>query len=123
MTNENGKTTWIFPDLEMPPEGDFPLIGHESVIILNTNKEAAHLRMTLYFADRDPIENLPCVVQGQRVRCLRTYNPVDFGGVVIPREVQYALRIESDLPVVVQYGRLDTRQQNMAFYTVMGFSN
>ena len=115
MTNENGKTTWIFPDLEMPPEGDFPLIGHESVIILNTNKEAAHLRMTLYFADRDPIENLPCVVQGQRVD--------DFGGVVIPREVQYALRIESDLPVVVQYGRLDTRQQNMAFYTVMGFSN
>ena len=112
MTNENGKTTWIFPDLEMPPEGDFPLIGHESVIILNTNKEAAHLRMTLYFADRDPIENLPCVVQGQRVRCLRTYNPDDFGGVVIPREVQYALRIESDLPVVVQYGRLDTRHRN-----------
>ena len=52
------------------------------------------------------------------IRCAAQEN-----GVVIPREVQYALRIKSDLPVVVQYGRLDTRQQNMAFYTVMGFSN
>ncbi len=123
MTNDKGKTVWVFPDLEMPPEGDFPLIGHESVIILNMNDADANLRMTLYFDDRDPIRDIPCTVAANRVRCLRTYNPEDFGGVQIPRETQYALRIDSDVPVVVQYGRLDTRQQNMAFYTVMGFSN
>lgn len=123
MVNANGKTTWVFPDLEMPPAGHSPLFGHESIIVLNMNDSPAQLRMTLYFADRDPIRALPCTVQPNRVRCLRTYNPDDFGGVEIPRKVQYALRIDSDLPIVVQYGRLDTRQPNMAFYTVMGFSN
>lgn len=123
MTTDNGKTTWIFPDLEMPPEGDFPLIGHESIIILNCNEKPANCRINLYFADKEPIEDLPVTVEAKRVRCLRTYNPDDFGGVKIPRETQYALKLTSDVPVVVQYGRLDSHDQPMAFYTVMGFSN
>ena len=123
MTDDNGKTTWIFPDLEMPPAGDFPLTGHESVIVLNCNDRPAHILMSLYFADRDPVEGISAEVGAKRVRCLRTYNPDDFGGVSIPRETQYALKLTSDIPVVVQYGRLDTHDQPMAFYTVMGFSN
>ena len=123
MTNDNGKTTWIFPDLEMPPKGDSALIGHESVIILNTNGADATVTITLYFSDREPIDNIRCTVPARRVKCLRTYNPDDFGGVVIAPETQYAMRLQSDIPVVAQYGRLDTRQPNMAFYTVMGFSN
>ncbi|MDD6307873.1 MAG: sensory rhodopsin transducer [Clostridia bacterium] len=119
---DNGKKLWVYPDLEMPPKGDFPLIGHESVIILNMNDAPANIRMTLYFDNKEPVRDIPLVVEANRVRCLRTYNPDDFGGFEIPGETQYALRIESDVPVVCQYGRLDTRQQNMAFYTVMGYS-
>ena len=37
MVNANGKTTWVFPDLEMPPAGHSPLFGHESIIVLNMN--------------------------------------------------------------------------------------
>jgi hypothetical protein len=44
-------------------------------------------------------------------------------GVNIERCMQYAMRLQSDVPVVAQYGRLDTRDQPMAFYTVMGYSN
>ncbi len=73
MTNDNGKTTWIFPDLEMPPKGDSALIGHESVIILNTNDTDATVTITLYFSDREPIENIRCTVPARRVKCLRTY--------------------------------------------------
>ena len=34
---------------------------------------------------------------------------------------QYAMKVESDVPVIVQYGRLDARQTNLAYYTVMGY--
>jgi len=121
MSEVKGKKTWYFPDAEMPPPGDSLLKGHESVIILNDNEERALIKITLFFTDRDPIENINVVVEPKRVRCLRTNNLEDFGGVEIPLETQYAIKLESNVPVVAQYGRLDTRQDNMAFYTTMGF--
>lgn len=121
MSEANGRKTWYFPDGDMPPPGDSPLKGHESIIILNDNDERALIKITLFFTDRDPIENINVVVEPKRIRCLRTNNPEDFGGVEIPLETQYAIKLESNVPVVAQYGRLDTRQVNMAFYTTMGF--
>ena len=35
---------------------------------------------------------------------------------------QYAMKIESDGNIVVQYGRLDNRQVNLAYYTTLGYS-
>lgn len=121
MSDINGKRVWYFPDAEMPPAGDSLLKGHESLIILNDNDERALIKITLFFTDREPIDNIDVVVEPKRVRCLRTNNVDDFGGVEIPLETQYAIKIESNVPVVAQYGRLDTRQNNMAFYTTMGF--
>jgi hypothetical protein len=121
MKNDMGKTQWVYPDLELPPPGDSPLKGHESLIVLNMNAVDASVTLCLYFTDKEPIELAPVKVLARRVRCFRLDN-VDDVGIKIPRETQYALRITSDIPVVAQYGRLDTRQQNMAFYTVMGYS-
>lgn len=121
MKHDMGKTRWVYPDLELPPPGDFPLKGHESLIILNMNDADASIVLTLYFTDREPVELAPTKVAARRVRCFRL-DKLDDVGISIPRETQYALRVDADLPVVAQYGRLDTRQQNMAFYTVMGYS-
>ncbi len=121
-SNAIGKKIWIFPDLEMPPAGTSELKAHESIIILNTGDEDAHVKMTLYFDDKDPIADIDCTVKAKRVRCLRTNNPADFGGLDIEQEKQYAIMLESDIPVVAQYGRLETRQANAAFYTVMGYA-
>jgi len=35
---------------------------------------------------------------------------------------QYALRLRSDVPTVVQLGRADVRQANLAYYTTMGYA-
>ena len=61
-------------------------------------------------------------VLGERVRCFRVDNPEDMGGFNVPLETQYAIKLESDIPIVAQYGRLDARQTNLAYYTTMGFS-
>lgn len=116
-----GSRLWVFPDCELPPPGDWPLKGHESVIVLNLGCNEANLSVTLYFTDQEPATDIRLTVEGERVRCLRLDNPDDLGGFVVPREIQYALKLESDVPVIVQYGRLDTRQTNMAFYATAGF--
>jgi len=122
MSKGQGHTLWIYPDCELPQAGDSLLKGHESVIVLNLGSKEADISLTLYFTDREPVKGIKVKVGGERVRCLRLDNPEDLEGFIIPRELQYALKVESDTPVVVQYGRLDTRQDNMAFYTTMGFS-
>lgn len=122
MDDCNGKRQWVFPDCELPPPGDSLLQGHESIIVLNMNDTPASLEFTLYFADREPVKLSTTLVDARRVRCYRLDNPDDMGGCVVPTEAQYAVRLVSDVPVVAQYGRLDTRQSNMAFYTTMGLS-
>lgn len=122
MKQGNGKKIWYFPDCELPPPGDELMKGHESIVILNDNDEEADIRMTLYFTDKEPIEDIRIDVGARRVRCVRLDNPKDLEEIVVPRETQYAAKLESNLPVVIQYGRLDTRQLKMAFYTTMGLS-
>jgi hypothetical protein len=122
MKNEMGRRQWVYPDLELPPPGDSPLKGHESLIVLNMNGADATIGLCLYFTDKEPVELAPLHVAARRVRCFRLDKVGDIG-FEIPRETQYALRVNSDIPVVAQYGRLDTRQQNMAFYTVMGYDS
>ena len=117
---DKGKKQWVYPDLELPPPGDFPLKGHESLIILNMNDSDASILITLYFTDKEPISLPALTVKARRVRCLRLDKEEEIG-IQLPCETQYALRLNADVPVVAQYGRLDTRQQNMAFYTVMGY--
>jgi hypothetical protein len=116
-----GRRTWIFPDAELPPPGDFPLKGHEAIIVLNMGPEAATVVMTLYFTDRPPVGGPALKVEAGRVRCFRMDRKDDVG-VEVPLETQYAIRLESDRPVIVQYGRLDSRQPNLAYYTTMGYS-
>ncbi|MGI6438238.1 MAG: sensory rhodopsin transducer [Sphaerochaeta sp.] len=122
MKNTIGKTIWVFPDGDLPPAGPFPLKGHESVIILNMNERAVDVKMTLYFTDKDPVVDIPVVVEANRVRCLRMDDPSDLAGFVLERDTQYAIKLECSLPVVAQYGRLDTREQPLSFYTTPGYS-
>jgi len=122
MSKAIGKKTWVFADGELPPPGDYPLKAHESVIILNTSDEKAICRLTLYFTDRAPVEDIEIVIEPRRVRCIRTNNPDDLQGFVMPLEEQYAMSFDCSVPVVMHYGRLDTRDQPMHFYTNEAYS-
>ena len=114
----HGRKLWFFPDGDIPPPGDGPLKGHESLIILNPNDAKAEITITVYFTDREPVTAPVQQVGARRVVCLRTDEGI--GGCRIPYG-QYALKLESTAPVVCQIGRMDVRQANLAYYTVMGF--
>ena len=119
---EYGRYVWFFPDGDRPPAGDSTLKGHESIVILNPNERDATCRFTFYFEDKDPVTGTPVVVEANRVRCFQTHSESDLQEFVIPVSMQYALKVESDVPVIAQYGRLDARQANLAYYTVMGYA-
>lgn len=115
-----GQTCWLFPDGDLPPRGDSEPHGHESLIVLNPNGKDAEVRLTVYFPDREPVRDLTFSVQAERVRCVRMDEPVGDQGYLVPFG-QYAMMLESTVPVVAQIGRMDVQQPNLAYYTAMGF--
>ena len=117
-----GKNNWIIPDCELPPEGEGVLKGHESVIVVNDTDKPAKIKVSIFFTDKEPYENIEWTVEAKRVKCFRMNNVNDMCGYVVPLETQYAMKLESSEPIVVQYGRLDNRQTNLAYYTTLAFS-
>ena len=113
-----GKKVWIFPDAELPPLGANLIPGHESVIITNVSDEVAQVKFTLLYTDREPVSFM-AKVGARRVRCLRTNKECDFGAYTANEGEQYAIMLESDVPVVAQYGRAEPREVN--FYTTPGY--
>ncbi len=114
-----GKKVWIFPDAELPPVGVNLIPGHESIIITNTGDKEANIKITLLYTDKEPIDDINIKVGARRVRCLRTNEEKDFGKYTAKFEEQYAIMLESDVPVVAQYGRAEPR--TVAFYTTPGY--
>ena len=116
-----GKLNWFFPDAELPPAGEGALKGHESVIILNPNAQPSEITVKLYFDDGRAVHSFATQIPPETVVCLRTNEQAQMGGVVVPLETQYAISLHATTPVVAQYGRLDNRQTNLAFYTTSGY--
>ena len=112
------KKVWIFPDAEMPPEGCNAIPGHESVIITNVSQQPAHVKLTLLYTDKEPV-SFTAEVAAMRVRCLRSNRAEDFGSYTAIEGEQYAIMLESDVPIVAQYGRAEPRA--VTFYTTPGY--
>ena len=122
-----GSKRWVFPDGDLPPLAPYDIAlknaethGHESLVILNTGTEEVHPALTVFFAEAEPLELRLPPIPARRVRCYRTDEPLGVEGAMLPAG-QYALVLECDHPVVAQIGRMDIRQPNLAYYTVMGF--
>ena len=113
-----GKKVWIFPDAELPPEGLNVIPGHESVIITNVSSETAKVKFTLLYTDKEPV-SFVAEVAPMRVRCLRSNKEEDFGPYTAVEGEQYAIMLESNVPIVAQYGRAEPRTVN--FYTTPGY--
>ncbi len=118
-----GKKNWIIPDCELPQAGEGVLKGHESVIIVNDNKRDVKIKVTLYFVDEPCYNKIEWTVKAKSVRCFRMNNLEDMCGYKVPYDTQYAMKIEANGKIVLQYGRLDNRQTNLAYYTTLGYAD
>ena len=120
---EGGKKVWYFADGYLPEKVDNgPMEAHEALMLFNTSSADAKVTIDVYFSDRAPLKGIEVAAPAERIITLRLDHPSDLGGAAIPPLTQYALRISSDIPIVCQFGRLDTTQNAMAYYVGVGFA-
>lgn len=114
----HGKKTWWFPDGDLPePTPGHPFVAHESVMVLNPNDEPAELTLTFYWEDHEPDVLGDLLVEPRRVRCIRI-DKLD--QIMVPFRTQYSLRLDSNVGVLAQYGRMDTASPGFALIAVPG---
>ena len=117
-----GARVWYFPDGYLPEKSmEGKMDAHEALMLMNTANEKALIELDFYFSERVPMKNIPIEVNPESVISLRLDHPAEIGGVVIEPLTQYAIRVRSQIPIVAQFGRLDTTQPNMAYYGTMGY--
>jgi hypothetical protein len=95
------------------------MTSHETVCILNANDMEARVHITIFYADREPAGPYRVTVPARRTRHVR-FNDLD-DPEPIPRGTDYASVIESDVAIVVQHTRLDSRQAENALLTTIAF--
>ena len=122
MTRSIGRTRWAIAEGYIPSRSNGPepqMTSHETVCILNANDADANVNVTIYYADREPAGPYRVAVPARRTKHVRFNDLRD--PEPIPRDTDYASVIESDVPVVVQHTRLDSRQAENALITTIAF--
>ena len=117
-----GSRHWAIPEGYIPGQSHGPepaMTSHESMCVLNTATEDAHVKVTVFFSDRDPMGPYEFTVPARRTKHVRFNNFTQ--PAPIPRETDYASFIESDVPIVVQHTRLDSRQSENALISTIAY--
>jgi hypothetical protein len=117
-----GRTRWVIAEGYIPGDTEAKgraLVCHETACILNAGEADAHVRITLFFSDREPVGPYLVMVPARRTRHLR-FNDLE-DPAPVPRDTDYSSLVESDVPIVVQHTRLDSRQEALALLSTMAF--
>lgn len=118
-----GKTRWAIAEGYIPGKSTGPspeMTSHETCCILNTNDKEANVEITLYFDDKDPVGPYKITVPAKRTKHIR-FNELE-NPEPVPRDTDYASTIISNVPIVVQHTRLDSRQAENAIISTIAFS-
>jgi hypothetical protein len=118
-----GRTRWVIAEGYVPGSSSMDtraLESHETACILNAGERDANVAITLFFADRDPVGPYRVRVPAKRTRHVR-FNDLTQPQPV-PRDTDYSSVIESDVPIVVQHTRLDSRHAALALLSTMAFA-
>ena len=123
MKNPIGVTRWAIAEGYIPESSHGPepeMLSHETACLLNASERDAHVQITIYFPDREPAAPYRVTVPARRTKHLRFNDLKD--PEPIPRGTDYASVIESDVPIVVQHTRLDSRQAANALLSTIAYS-
>jgi hypothetical protein len=118
-----GRRHWAIAEGYIPSQSSFAdreLISHETACILNANDAEAHVEITVYFADREPVGPYRFTVAPRRTLHLR-FNDLE-NPAPIPRDTDYASVFVSDVPIVVQHTRMDSRHAEVSLLSTIAYA-
>jgi len=121
--NPIGRKVWAIAEGYIPayshgPEPQFT--SHETACLLNASEHEAHVEITIFFSNRDPLGPYRITVPARRTMHVR-FNDLD-DPASIPRATDYSSVITSDVPIVVQHTRLDSRQAENALLSTIAYA-
>lgn len=122
MADRMGTTEWVIAEGYIPGGSTGPepqMTSHETACILNTGEDDAHVSITVYFDDREPVGPYTVTVPARRTQHVRFNDLTD--PEPVPRDTDYASAISSDVPIVVQHTRLDSRQAELGLLSTMAY--
>jgi hypothetical protein len=117
-----GRRRWAIAEGYIPSQSSFSdpaLISHEAACILNTGDKEAHVSITVFFADGEPVGPFRVTVAPRRTLHLRFNDLKEPAS--IPRDTAYSSVFESDVPIVIQHTRLDSRHAEIALMTTTAY--
>ncbi len=116
-----GKKVWLIADGFMSNTKIDGYVSHEAVCVLNLSEEKAEIKLTIYFEDREPMSHFTAFCLPNRTNHIRLDKIQNDKGETIPKDVPYAILIESDVPVVCQHSRMDVSNSNIALMTTVAY--
>ena len=122
MKTPMGRKRWAIAEGYIPGWSHGPepqMTSHETVCLLNTSDQDAHVELTIFYADREPVGPYRLIVAARRTKHQRFNDLRD--PAPIPPDTDYACLIESDVPFVAQHTRLDSRQAENALLSTIAF--
>ena len=117
-----GKRRWAIAEGYIPTwsaNDSRELTSHETACLLNAGPAPAHVRITIFYADRDPTGPYQVIVPAGRTLHLR-FNDLN-DPAPIPKGTDFSSVIESDVPIVVQHTRLDSRTVDVVLMTTSAY--
>jgi hypothetical protein len=117
-----GQKLWAIPEGYIPSTSNGPapeLTSHEAVCVLNASADDANVELILFFEDRSPVGPFRIKVGARRTRHIRLNDLSE--PATIPRDTNFSTVVRSDVPVVVQHTRLDSRQAANALLTTIAY--
>ncbi|NRF96165.1 hypothetical protein HQN89_35930 [Paenibacillus frigoriresistens] len=115
-----GALCWLIPDGFIPANSSGSLESHEAICLLNCDYEQAEVKVTIYFEDREPIEDIALTLLGRRTRHIRT-DTLMKADEKIPKGIPYAMKVESNVPITVQHSRMDATQAENTLMTTIAY--
>lgn len=119
-----GRRRWAIAEGHIPSDSTGEgraLESHETACLLNTSDDDAHVEVTLFFTDREPVGPYRLTVPARRTVHQR-FNDLD-DPEPVPRDTDYASVVISDVPIVVQHSRLDSRQAELALLSTVAWAD
>ena len=120
MAKSIGRHIWAVAEGYIPPASTGntrEFTSHETICILNTGSEEARVEVTVYVSERAPVGPYRFTVGAQRTRHLRFNDFTD--PEPVPKNTDFSSVIVSNVPIVVQHTRLDSRQAALALLSTM----
>ena len=117
----NGKKRWLIPDGYMGVAECGGFVCHEAVCVLNLSGQCAHIDLTFYFEDREPMRGFRATCESDRTHHIRLDKLTNDKGEPVPRLTPYAVLVESDVDIVVQASRLDVSQPAYSLMTTIAY--